>query len=313
MKKMQIAAQACPICSGQDISFVLNHNDFPGTGIWFCSPCDYWFVYPEPDVLELNRYYKETYGAKRSRYFGEEYYVLMERRAKAQLRFIKRCLSQSGMWSDLRGWKTIDWGCGVGALVASLQHAGADAVGYDSDSEAIAVGQRRWKANVQVNTSYDLSRFYNQFDLLLLSHVVEHLPNIRETMRNLLKVLRLGGYVFIEVPNSSSEVFVAEMDPESHLHFFSRQSLTLLLTGLGVQVIACVSCGPPKVTAVGQEQTSKISHLAKRFVVGGKALLQSTGERVGIRAKHVRTIYDGFYEHYPSDETGLWLRYVGRT
>jgi 2-polyprenyl-3-methyl-5-hydroxy-6-metoxy-1,4-benzoquinol methylase len=215
------------------------------------------------------------------------------------------------MPGNLRGWKTIDWGCGVGALVASLQHRGADAVGYDSDSEAIAVGRERWAANIHMSTSFDLSRFHNQFDLLLLSHVVEHLPDIRETMRNLLKVLRPPGYVFIEVPNSSADIFVTEMDPESHLHFFSKRSLTLLLESLGVQVLACVSCGPSRQLTIHQKQTSAIPNLAQRSVVRMKALLQQMGNRLGIRARHVGTIYDGFYEHYQLDESGLWLRCLG--
>ena len=160
LKKMELPIQACPICSGTDISFVLNHNDFPGVGIWFCPKCNHWFAYPEPDAIELDRHYQETYREKRGRYFGEEYYALMQRRAKAQIRFIKGCLSKLGLPTRLKHWKALDWGCGIGALVASLHDEGADAVGYDSDSEAIAVGQKRWNANVQLGRCYDLSTLY---------------------------------------------------------------------------------------------------------------------------------------------------------
>jgi len=299
----------CPICSSQNIGFVSKHNNFPDTGIWFCSLCNYWFGYPEPDGLELERYYDETYSPFRRRYFGEEYYVLMERRAQAQIRFISDCLSRSSISSSLRGWKIIDWGCGVGALVAALQHRGAEAVGYDSDFEAIDVGQKRWGANISVNSSYDLSLFQGQFDLLLLSHVVEHLSDIRQTLRGLLKVLRPGGFVFIEVPNCFGEMFLPEMDTESHLHFFSKQSLILLLEGLGVQVLTCVSCGPQKQPLFHQTQIPETTKLATRMVRRIKLIPKLVVSLLGDNAKQTRTIYDGYYDkYYERANLGIWIR-----
>lgn len=86
------------------------------------------------------------------------------------------------MSENLRGWRIIDWGCGVGELVALLQHKGADMVGYDSDLEAIEVGKKQWSANIGSSSLCDLNVFQGQFDLLLLSHVIEHLPGIRHTL-----------------------------------------------------------------------------------------------------------------------------------
>jgi len=312
MKNLGEVAPACPICSGQDTVFVSKHADFPDVGIWFCSPCNHWFGYPEPDIVEIDRYYKKRYGPRRRKYFGEEYYVLMERRAKAQMRFIEDCLSRSGKPGNLRGWRVIDWGCGVGALVAVLQRGGVDAVGYDSDFEAIKVGQKRWAANNTFSSSYDLSVLQGQFDLLLLSHVVEHFPDIRRTLGDLLKILQPHGYVFVEVPNCSAEMFVAPVDTESHLHFFSMQSLMKIMESVRIQVLTCVSCGPPKISAVDRGEISVTSNCAKRFAGQIKVRLENTFERLGFRARHVRTIYDGFYEHYSPGENGLWLRCFGQ-
>jgi len=102
------------------------------------------------------------------------------------------------MSENLCGWRIIDWGCGVGALVALLQQKGADVVGYDSDLEAIEVGQKQWSANISISSPCDFNVFQGQYDLLLLSHVIEHLPGIRHTVQDLLKFLRPGGFVFVE-------------------------------------------------------------------------------------------------------------------
>jgi SAM-dependent methyltransferase len=312
MKSVGEALPPCPICSGQNTLFVSERADFPSTGIWFCSACNHWFSYPEPDGLELDRYYTQTYSPRRKIYFGEEYYVFMERRASAQIRFISDYLSQSGMLGSLRGWRIIDWGCGVGALVALLQRGGVDAVGYDSDLEAIEVGRKRWAANISVSSSYDLGVLQGRFDLLLLSHVVEHLPDIRQTLQGLLRVVRPGGFVFVEVPNCSAEMFSVPMDPESHLQFFSRRSLVHILEGLGVQVLACVSCGPPNPSESHQREIPAVLDCAQRLARQAKTRLGNIVERLGLRARHVRTICDGFYEHYSPGENGLWLRLLGQ-
>lgn len=308
----------CPICSESHVVYTDNHLDFHGVHIYFCANCMHWFAHPEPDSALLDRYYLETYSQQRRRYFGEPYYVLMQRRAAAQVMFIKRHIgNRNTQCVPLRGWKVLDMGCGVGALIAALQREGADAIGYDSDPIAIEVGQSRWQANVHVSTSNELDSLRGSFDLLCMSHLVEHLPDIKDSLSNIMQVVRPGGWVFIEVPNCFAEMFKSNVDTESHLHFFTRKSLIWLLQSIDLQVTACESCGPAKFPAYDLYDTSsdgkKLQDSALRFQ---KAMqkLQDRVKRILQPSSAIKTIYDGYYDkYYPSEDGGgMWLRCLAR-
>lgn len=308
---MQQLMICCPICRGsvRDISHVCQHPDFTGSDIYRCLECQHYFTYPEPNNDTLAIYYRDTYSNQRRQYFGEPYYVLMERRAKAQIQFIKQNLQPKEQITGLRNFKALDIGCGVGALTAYLHHQeGADSTGYDSDGKAIEVGRKRWKnnmgiqANLSINPSDGLIGLHGQFDLLSLSHLVEHLPDVSLSVTSIIQTLRPGGYVFVEVPNCFSEMFLAKVDTESHLHFFSQRSLQLLLESTKLNVISCQNCGPPKFQAYNLGRQSP--RLVKQF----RAKMAACSRVVFGQTMRIRTIYDGYYDHYPVNDNGLWLR-----
>ena len=305
----------CPICDGASVSFAAGHRDFEDARIFRCSGCSHWFTNPEPDDQALETYYKTLYSEQRRRHFGESYFVLMERRAEAQLDYIRRHLDQGRRRSAPGRWgRVLDLGCGVGALVARLQSEGADAIGYDSDPAAIEVGKNRWKANVHLAALNDTSASHGQFDLLCMSHVVEHLPKVRQALTEILRLLGPGGFVFLEVPNCFAEMFSRNVSTEAHINFFTRGSLCLLLEQVGLQVASCVTCGPRRRLALedGARRTGVASRVFSRLrATLGAAVAAVSYRRKGAGA-HVRTIYDGTYARYYGDDQGLWVRCVAR-
>jgi SAM-dependent methyltransferase len=79
----------------------------------------------------------------------------------------------------------------------------------------------------------------NQYDCLVLSHVLEHIYNPKSFINSVSKYIRDGGYIYIEVPNAEKyEVHgntygpLQEINIE-HINFFSPYSLTKLLIDLG--------------------------------------------------------------------------------
>ncbi len=294
----------CPICHGINTAYVNKHSNFSLIDIWVCNNCKHWFSCPEPNEEDLNKYYRETYRSSRSKLFTEEYYLIMEKRARAQIQFMQQSLNTVYPQDTLQGWKAIDWGCGIGALVLSLQQTGVDAVGYDSDISAIDTGRKRWADAYLLSRCEDLTVFREKFDLLLLSHVIEHLPDIEASLKNILQVLKPNGYLFIEVPNCCPEMISTSEGHESHLHFFSMQSLLKLLNNLGIKGINCVSCGPM------QNFDIQFSDSQRPFAVKVKHKLENI--LIKLKLMNMKTMYDGFYEYYSKNDDRLWLRYFGQ-
>jgi SAM-dependent methyltransferase len=78
----------------------------------------------------------------------------------------------------------------------------------------------------------------SNYDLVIISHCLEHMEDLHEIMRALNKVSSPSGSIFIEVPNRSGHPALAFDDNRAHLHFFSVSSLSRLLSEHGLEIIA---------------------------------------------------------------------------
>jgi SAM-dependent methyltransferase len=81
----------------------------------------------------------------------------------------------------------------------------------------------------------------SDYDLVIISHCLEHLSNIHEEIGSIKRVLKASGLLFIEVPNSSGHPSLPFDDNRSHLHFFSLSSLCRLLSMHGLEAVGSSS------------------------------------------------------------------------
>lgn len=76
-----------------------------------------------------------------------------------------------------------------------------------------------------------------EFDLIVCSHVLEHIPDIQAAMAAMAEALAPGGAVFVEVPSGSGHPALYVDENPSHLHFFSVCSLSRLMAAHGLKVM----------------------------------------------------------------------------
>jgi SAM-dependent methyltransferase len=288
LQNVTTGSAPCPLCGHAGDGPFHSHTDFAASAIYQCAACRHVYCWPEPGFAELNAHYEKAYGAKRSMYFGSQYRLLMTRRAEAQAALISRFAKPPGV--------CIDVGCGIGALVAQMAKVGWTSRGFDGDPDIVKYGTGVLGADITLGTLSDFFASDVTADVLTLSHVLEHLGDLRGSVRKIMEHLRPGGYLFIEVPN---ELSIPKGDMESHLHFFSRQSLTSLLSSSGLEVKVCSGCGPLAASAPAPASGG----VAARVVRG-------VGSRIDQALR--RTPWDGWYDRYHEGDAGLWLRCVAR-
>ena len=78
------------------------------------------------------------------------------------------------------------------------------------------------------------------YDVVILSHVLEHFTDPKRLIRSALDALAPGGIVIIEVPNDVPGVFPLNGPDEPHLTFFTAQTLMGMLGSSAV-----FGAGPP--------------------------------------------------------------------
>lgn len=116
------------------------------------------------------------------------------------------------------------------------------------------------------------------FDVILCSHVLEHVPDDRRAMRELHRVLRPGGWAILQVPVDPSRATTLE-DPavtapaeraqlfgqSDHVRVYGRDyAARLREAGFAVQVVPFAADLPPAVArASGLDEHEQIFHCGK--------------------------------------------------
>lgn len=103
------------------------------------------------------------------------------------------------------------------------------------------------KLNISKGDLLDCNFDSNNFDIVTIMHVLEHLPNPRRVLEEAKRILCPGGLLIIAVPNYQS--FIRNIYGTSwpyfrypfHLYHYSTSNLSLFLKDLGFEIIKAES------------------------------------------------------------------------
>jgi len=141
----------------------------------------------------------------------------------------------------------LEVGCATGELAAATRAALSPAR-YD----AIELSPAGEAARPRVDRLFDRTLtellaegcIDGEYNLLLMSHVLEHIQDPATQLAAMKGVLKPDGVIFIEVPNGSGNRRLPIDDNSSHLHFFSAASLTRMLADQGLETVATATDVP---------------------------------------------------------------------
>lgn len=180
-----------------------------------------------------------------------------------------------------------DIGCGDGAVIQALAERGfgRSFTGYEVSDSAIQSARGRRYARPARFEPFDGGHVPapdRSFDLVLLSHVLEHVESPRQLLG---EARRLGRYVFVEVPLELNLRTPRDFRWTStgHVNLFNPTVLRHLVQSSGLRIVAeRVTCSSPSVYQFSRPGLKgKMHWLAKRLVLSG----------LGSRASHVWTYH----------------------
>ncbi len=145
---------------------------------------------------------------------------------------IKTILRQAALSGDSR---VLELGCGGGELLARLEQQTRLAVGTDLSSEGLRLARLEGRGHLLCGRAEQLPFSGNSFDALVAQHLVEHLSDPAEALREWRRVLRPGGILALVTPNAlhpDPELFY---DP-THVSLFTPATLRSALEDTGFEV-----------------------------------------------------------------------------
>ena len=147
------------------------------------------------------RYYRDTLGVP-----GWQDLVAVRLGEEAlETRHLSRL--ESAMGRRVAGLRLLNVGCGTGGFTVVAQRAGASAVGVDAEPAAVEIC--RLKADAEKGgptcllAAAEALPFPDaSFDVVYCFSTLEHVESVPATVREMLRVARPGGAVYIHAPSA---------------------------------------------------------------------------------------------------------------
>lgn len=214
----------CPNCGHDGIAavgpYLGNHDIFRRMSLARCESCELVFAQPQPSPSELADYYAHYWDGEVAvstpstrRYYLEQSLSRVD------------YLRQFGIFATAPA--VLDVGAGLGLFHTGMGQRGVahDYVAVETDRDQLE-GLRKRLGAANAFERLDDVPAERRFDLLVLSHVLEHIDQPNTFVAALMRRLRPGGLLFVEVPHRDYRYKALF---ESHLLFFNEKSLRSLL------------------------------------------------------------------------------------
>jgi SAM-dependent methyltransferase len=195
--------QQCPICEVSQISRLgrrggLAHRAGLGVEceVWRCRRCG--LIFPNPMPFPLGGL-EQHYGVDADEYFEHHLRDDKDLSASSMLGQAEELINGKG--------RLLDIGAGRGELLRAARIAGWEVEGIEPSSRFAEVAADYSGAPIRSEPVERCGFPDGAFDCVILSAVLEHLYNPDETMREISRILRPGGVVFLDVPNEHGLYF----------------------------------------------------------------------------------------------------------
>ena len=137
----------------------------------------------------------EVSGFKQSRISPEHYFRWRKKRASA-------CVERINNRISLIDKRALDIGCGYGALSYALLEKGTQVWATEIDSDKLKFAQDKLAKNKYFNSVLVKNERlpYDDcfFDIVFIFDVIEHMKNPAKMIQEALRVLKSGGYLYVE-------------------------------------------------------------------------------------------------------------------
>jgi SAM-dependent methyltransferase len=207
-----------------------------------CFSCGFKHALPLPDPAALEREYRQNYYASEKPNFlahaGEDQHWF-ELAQTDRLEILERLLGPQRR-------KLLDIGCGPGFFLKTAMARGWDGHGVEPSAQAAAHARRLGARVTEGFFGAALAASLPRVDAVTLTNVLEHVPDPITILQSAIGLLDEGGVLCVGVPNDFSPLQIAArsaqntgdwwLAPPHHLNYFDFDSLSALLTRLGLTV-----------------------------------------------------------------------------
>jgi SAM-dependent methyltransferase len=231
---------ACPLCGSETTRQLFVARDrllgrpgrFP---VVCCTSCGLVFLKPRPSAGALGAYYPD------------DYYPLDEQPSPQAAAVADDLLRKVSAWTRAHGIdrpRVLDIGCGVGLFLHLAEQAGMQVRGIELSGSAVSYARANYGLDVHHGTLADAEIPPASCDVVVMWHVLEHLPDPAAALRRVAEILAPGSLLLAAVPNFGSyeaRLFGRRwysLDAPRHLIHFTPETLRAAVEQAGLTMHA---------------------------------------------------------------------------
>lgn len=232
----------CVDCGGGGRELGVARN---GANLCRCERCRLVFRRDWQAAFEHDLY---DYYAEREAWSESDLYPILNHRR------VLETLKMLG--TRVAGRRMLDVGCGIGSCVRAGKVSGWDATGIDLSAAAVEIARAHGLA-CSVTDFFDRSLNDDHYDLIVMSELIEHVPQPSDFLARARELLAREGILYLTTPNWNSlgrRVLASDwrvIDPQ-HLSYFTPSTMKAKAkaSGLTVQSISTSNLSPATVRKI---------------------------------------------------------------
>jgi len=181
---------------------------------------------PQPAPSVLSKYYESdayiSHTDASKRFFDKVYQMIKRYALQKKVRLVSGSGKAPGVLLDI--------GAGTGDFLVTAKKAGWRVFGSEPHNGAKEIAKTK-----EIDLSKDTKNFASEsFDVITMWHVLEHVPDLEKQLKELKRLLKPNGTIFIAVPNYRSYDalhygnYWAAYDVPRHLWHFSKSAISKL-------------------------------------------------------------------------------------
>jgi SAM-dependent methyltransferase len=193
----------------------------------FCTTCGFTCYTPRPedkDIAEKYEYLNQYKPVQGDQTIHDSYVKKMDRKRAA------RIYEQCAKYFTNEQLDILDYGGGDGKILIPFQdnHHKCHIIDYYN---------RPIEGMLKLGDDINNCQIEKKFDVIICSHVLEHVSDISGLIRKLKELLKPDGVIYAEVPQEIWAGLRIEADPVTHINFFTTNSFVNLFLSNGFNIL----------------------------------------------------------------------------
>ncbi len=258
----QLETIKCNICAKDNTELFLSMD---GVSYRRCIYCGLIYQNPRPVFANLKKRY------------GKDYFDYEISNQNNFFALMKLGLKDIGFDSLFKNDNSIrrflDIGCATGLLLNYMKKKGWITQGVEICRASAQYAIENFGVDVCIGTLEEAPFPDQYFDVVHLSHLIEHVPDPKKLLLEIRRILKVGGHMVLTTPNvNGMQARVAQKTWRSaipeHVYLFSKKTMKTLLSCVGFTIVKQVSWGGIPAGKRANIIKRPVDRFAKLFNIG---------------------------------------------